>query len=58
MTWLQCLRPVPAERLSAVMGGRPRHLVLDLAGAGFMDCGQSLPPDGRLVIRRPSRPVR
>jgi anti-anti-sigma factor len=56
-------RPVLAERLSAVLGGQPRHLVLDLAGAGFMDCGsarlvvgagQFLPAGGRLVIRRPS----
>ena len=56
-------RPVRAERLSAVLGTRPRQLVLDLGGAGFMDCGSArlvasastfLPAGGRLVIRRPS----
>lgn len=56
-------RPVLAERLSAVLGTQPRHLVLDLASAGFLDCGsarlmasagQLLPAGGRLVIRRPS----
>jgi anti-sigma B factor antagonist len=56
-------RPIFARRLSEVLAGRPRRLVLDLAGAGFMDCGsarllasagQFLPAGGRLVIRRPS----
>ena len=56
-------RPVLAERLAAVLGGQPRRLVVDLAGAGFMDCGsarllagagQFLPPGGQLVLRRPS----
>jgi anti-anti-sigma factor len=56
-------RPVLAERLSAVLRARPQRLVLDLAGAGFMDCGSArlvasagtfLPAGGRLIIRRPS----
>ena len=34
-------RPVLAERLSVVLRTRPRRLVLDLAGAGFMDCGSA-----------------
>jgi anti-anti-sigma factor len=58
-------RPVLAERLSQVLGTSPRRLVLDLAGAGFMDCGSArmvagagrfLPAGGRLIIRHP-RPV-
>jgi anti-sigma B factor antagonist len=60
-------RPVLADRLSAVLGTRPRQLVLDLAGTGFMDCGSArmialagrfLPDGGRLIIRRPSPAVR
>jgi anti-anti-sigma factor len=59
-------RPVLVERLSAVLGARPRRLVLDLAGAGFMDCGSArvvasaarFLPAGRLIIRRPSPMVR
>jgi anti-anti-sigma factor len=59
-------RPVLVERLSAVLGARPRRLVLDLAGAGFMDCGSArvvasaarFLPEGRLIIRRPSPMVR
>ncbi len=60
-------RPVLAERLSAVLGHRPRRLVLDMAGADFMDCGSArvvagagrfLPDGGRLVIRHPSPVVR
>ena len=60
-------RPVLAERLSEALGTRPRRLVLDLAGAGFMDCGSArvvanagrfLPAGGRLIIRRPSPVVR
>jgi anti-anti-sigma factor len=60
-------RPALAARLSAVLGTRPRRLVLDLAGSGFMDCGsarlvasagQFLPGGGRLVIRHPSPAVR
>ena len=58
-------RPLLAERLSAVLGASPRRLVLDLAGAGFMDCGSArmvagagrfLPAGGQLIIRHP-RPV-
>jgi anti-sigma B factor antagonist len=60
-------RPVLAERLSAVLATSPRWLVLDLAGAGFMDCGSArmvacagrfLPAGGRLIIRHPSPVVR
>ena len=60
-------RPILARRLSEVLAGRPRRLVLDLAGVGFMDCGSArllasaapfLPAGGRLVIRRPSLVVR
>ena len=60
-------RPALAERLSLVLRTRPRRLVLDLAGAGFLDCGSArliasvgrlLPDGGRLVIRQPSQPVR
>jgi anti-anti-sigma factor len=59
-------RPVLVERLSAVLDARPRRLVLDLAGAGFMDCGSArvvasaarFLPAGRLIIRRPSPMVR
>ena len=59
-------RPVLVERLSAVLDARPRRLVLDLAGAGFMDCGSArvvasaarFLPEGRLIIRRPSPMVR
>ena len=60
-------RPVLAERLSAVLATSPRWLVLDLAQAGFMDCGSArmvacagrfLPAGGRLIIRRPSPMVR
>ena len=58
-------RPVLADRLSEVLSTSPRRLVLDLAGAGFMDCGSArmvagagrfLPAGGRLIIRHP-RPV-
>jgi anti-sigma B factor antagonist len=60
-------RPVLAERLSAVLAASPRWLVLDLAKAGFMDCGSArmvacagrfLPAGGRLIIRHPSPVVR
>jgi anti-anti-sigma factor len=60
-------RPVLAERLSAVLASHPRELVLDLAGADFMDCGSArlvasarpfLAAGGRLVIRQPSAVAR
>lgn len=60
-------RPVLAESLFAALRTRPRRLVLDLSGTAFMDCGSArliasagrfLPDGARLVIRRPSRPVR
>ena len=60
-------RAVLAEQLSAILRTRPRRLILDLAGAGFIDCGtarlivsagQSLSEGTRTVIRRPSRAVR
>jgi anti-sigma B factor antagonist len=60
-------RPVLAEHLSLVVLSRPRLLILDMSGAGFLDCGSArliasagrfLPDGGRLVIRRPSRLVR
>ena len=34
-------RWVLAERLSLILGTRPRRLVLDMAGTGFMDCGSA-----------------
>jgi anti-sigma B factor antagonist len=60
-------RAVLAEQLSAILRTRPRRLILDLAGTGFIDCGtarlivsagQSLSEGTRTVIRRPSRAVR
>jgi anti-anti-sigma factor len=60
-------RPVLAERLLPILGTKPRRLVLDMAGTDFMDCGSArliasagwwLPDGARLVVRRPSRPVR
>jgi anti-sigma B factor antagonist len=60
-------RPVLAKRLSLVLRTKPRRLVLDMAGAGFLDCGTArliasagrLLPDGsRLIIRHPSPSVR
>jgi anti-sigma B factor antagonist len=60
-------RPLLAERLSAALATGPRRLVLDLAGAGFMDAGSArvvasagefLPDGARLVIRRPNPVVR
>jgi anti-anti-sigma factor len=60
-------RPVLAEYLSAVLRTRPWRLVLDMSRVGFMDCGSArlivsagrfLPDGGRLIIRRPSPPVR
>ena len=60
-------RPVLAEQLSAILRTRPRRLILDLAGTGFIDCGsarlivsagQFLPEGRRTVIRHPSRAVR
>jgi anti-sigma B factor antagonist len=60
-------RPVLAERLSLILRGRPRRLVLDMAGTCFMDCGsarlivsaaQFLPEGRRPIIRHPSRAVR
>jgi anti-sigma B factor antagonist len=60
-------RPELTEQLSLILPVRPRHLVLDMSGVGFMDCGsarliasvrQSVLPDGRLIIRRPSLVVR
>lgn len=58
--------PELTERLSLILPTRPRRLVLDMSGAGFMDCGSArlivglgrFLPDGRLVIRRPSAVVR
>jgi anti-anti-sigma factor len=56
-----------AERLSLALGARPRRLVLDMAGTGFVDCAsareiasvrQFLPDGRRLIIRHPSRAVR
>ena len=60
-------RPVLADRLSPVLLIRPRRLVMDMAGTGFIDCGSArlilsagrfLPEGGRLIIRRPSPVVR
>jgi anti-sigma B factor antagonist len=60
-------RPVLAEQLSAILRTRPRRLIVDLAGTGFIDCGtarlivsagQFLPEGRRTVIRHPSRAVR
>ena len=60
-------RPALAEQLSAILRTRPRRLILDLAGTGFIDCGtarlivstgQFLPEGRRTVIRHPSRAVR
>jgi anti-anti-sigma factor len=60
-------RSALAEQLSAVLRTGPRQLILDLAGATFMDCGSArlivgagrfLPEGGRLIIRSPSRAVR
>lgn len=60
-------RPTLAEHLSAVLGTAPRRLILDLAGATFMDCGSArliasaarfLPEGSCPIIRRPSRAVR
>jgi len=60
-------RPVLAEHLSAVLCTRPRRLILDLAGTGFVDCGsarlivsagQFLPEGRRPIIRHASRAVR
>ena len=60
-------RPVLAEQLSVVLRTRPRRLIMDLAGADFIDCGtarlivsagQFQSEGGRTVIRNPSRAVR
>jgi anti-anti-sigma factor len=60
-------RPVLAEHLSAIMRTRPRRLIFDLTGTGFVDCGsarlivsagQFLPEGRRPIIRHPSRAVR
>ena len=60
-------RPVLIERLSPILHTRPRRLVLDMAGTGFIDCGSArlivsagrfLPEGGRLIVRRPSSTVR
>jgi anti-sigma B factor antagonist len=60
-------RPVLAEHLSAILRTRPRRLILELAGTGFVDCGsarlivsagQFLPEGRRPIIRHPSRSVR
>ena len=60
-------RPALAECLSLILPTRPRRLILDLAGTGFIDCGSArlivsagrfLPDGRRLIIRRPSRAVR
>jgi anti-sigma B factor antagonist len=60
-------RPVLAEHLPAILRARPRRLILDLAGVGFVDCGsarlivsatQFLPEGRRPIIRHPSRAVR
>jgi anti-sigma B factor antagonist len=60
-------RPLLAEHLSAILGARPRRLILDLAGVRFMDCGSArlivsagpfLPEGRRPIVRHPSRAVR
>jgi anti-anti-sigma factor len=60
-------RPILADHLAAVLATRPRRLVLDMSGTAFMDCGSArliadagrfLPKGRRLIIRRPSAPVR
>lgn len=59
-------RPLLIEHLAPILCTRPRRLVLDMAGTGFIDCGSArliasaaqFLPDGRgPVIRRPSRAV-
>ena len=59
--------PFVSEHLTMVLEARPERLVLDLAQAGFLDCGsarmivatgRSLPAGRRPVIRRPSPAVR
>ena len=34
-------RSVLTERLALILQTRPRRLVLDMAGTGFMDCGSA-----------------
>jgi anti-anti-sigma factor len=60
-------RPLLAERLSAALAAGPQRLILDLAGASFMDAGSArvvasagsfLPAGGRLIVRRPNPVVR
>lgn len=54
-------------RAVAPVAVQSAHLVLDLSRLGFMDCSgiramieilNAVRPDGRLIIRRPSPPVR
>ncbi|MBV9096236.1 MAG: STAS domain-containing protein [Streptosporangiaceae bacterium] len=58
--------PLVARELAQVLRERPRRLILDMAGIGFMDCGSArlivaagrcLPPGQRPVIRGASRAV-
>ncbi len=59
-------RPLLIEHLSPILCTRPRRLVLDMAGTGFIDCGSArliasaarFLPGSRPVIRHPSRAVR
>jgi anti-anti-sigma factor len=53
--------------LMPILASKPGHLIFDMAGVTFIDCatarlitrtGQSLPPGGRVLIRRPSAVVR
>jgi len=59
--------PFLSEQLARILRGKPRRLILDLTGTGFIDCGsarliagtgQSLPPGQRPVIRCPRPGVR
>jgi anti-anti-sigma factor len=59
--------PFVSGQLALALETRPERLVLDLAQAGFLDCGsarmivatgRSLPAGQRPVIRRPSPGVR
>jgi len=55
--------PALGEYLARALGSQPAHLIVDMGGVTFIDCatarliiraGQSLPPGGRVLIRRPS----
>lgn len=59
--------PALVEHLMPILASKPGHLIFDMAGVTFIDCatarlitrtGQSLPPGGRVLIRRPSAVVR